>query len=156
MITEPTKRPGMSSAARDAILAQHEHVRSVAAGVSELAGLSATSAEAVEPLRTRTLALFTALEEHLRFEEDVLEVALRDVTGRGPELHAEIERDHQRQRAILALATRELRRPGLPSHELVGGVRRFVDLLLRDMEAEEEVLLSAEVDALMADGEAGD
>lgn len=156
MITEPTKRPGVSSAARDAILAQHEHVRSVAATVCELARLSTTSGEAVEPLRTNALALFSTLEEHLRFEDDVLEVALRDVTGRGPELHAEIERDHQRQRAILALAMTDLRRPGLPSDELVGGVRRFVDLLLRDMDAEEQVLLSAEIDALMADGEAGD
>jgi hypothetical protein len=156
MITDPSKRPGLSSEARDAILAQHEHLRSIVTNVSELARLSATRADAVEPLRTGALTLCAALEEHMRFEESVLEAALSDLTALGPELHAEIERDHRRQRAILTAAMAEIGRTGLPSAELVGGVRRFVDLLLRDMEAEEQVLLSAEVDALLADGEAGD
>jgi hemerythrin-like domain-containing protein len=156
MITEPTKRPGLSSEARDAILAQHEQVRDLARDVSELARLSAVRTEAIELLRAKAVALCATLEEHMRFEESVLEAALRDVTARGPELHAEIERDHQRQRAILTSAMAEIGRTGLPSDELIGGVRRFIDLLLRDMDAEEQVLLSAEVDALLADGEAGD
>jgi len=156
MITEPSKRPGLSSEARDAILAQHEHLRSLVTNVSDLARLTTTGAEAMEPLRAEALALCARLEEHMRFEDSVLEAALRDLTARGPELHAEIERDHQRQRAILAGAMAEISQAGLPSNDLVGGVRRFVDLLLRDMDAEEQVLLSAEVDALLADGEAGD
>ena len=156
MLQDPAKQPGLSSEARDAILAQHEHLRGLATDVSELAGLSTTRSEAAERLRTKTLELCTILEEHMRFEDSVLEAALRDVTARGPQLHAEIERDHQRQRAIFSSAMAEIGRTDLPNDELVGGVRRFVDLLLRDMDAEEQVLLSAEVDALLADGEAGD
>lgn len=154
-MNDPTKRLGVSSAARDAILAQHEQVRGLAGELSELAGTSATSAEAARSLRTKSLALCATLEEHIRFEDSVLEAALRDAISRGPELHAEIQRDHQRQRAILAAAMAEIGRTG-PSDELAGTVRRFVDLLLRDMDAEEQVLLSADVEALIADGEAGD
>lgn len=154
-MNDPTKRPGMSSTARDAILAQHEHIRGLAGDVSELAGVSTSSSETCEPLRTKALALCATLEAHIRFEDSMLEAALRDAISRGPELHAEIERDHRRQRAILTAAMAEIGRAG-PSDDLVATVRRFVDLLLRDMDAEEQVLLSADVEALIADSEAGD
>jgi hemerythrin-like domain-containing protein len=155
IMNDPAKRPGVSSSARDAILAQHERIRGLASDVSELTRLGPTSASGGESLRAKALSLCASLEEHIRFEDSVLEAALRDAVSRGPELHAEIERDHQRQRTILTSAMAEIGRAG-PSDELVGTVRRFVDLLLRDMDAEEQVLLSAEVDALLADGEAGD
>jgi hemerythrin-like domain-containing protein len=156
MMSDPANLLGVSSAARDAILAQHEEIRGLARNVSELARLSTANAEAGPSLRTEARALCATLDEHMRFEESVLEVALRDVISRGAELHAEIERDHQSQRAIITTAMAEIGRPGPPSEELVGSLRRFVDLLLRDLDAEEQVLLSADVDALMTDGEAGD
>lgn len=152
---DSSKRPGLSSEARNAILAQHDHLRRLVKDVSELASFSMTSDQVLEPLRTKAGALYAALDEHMRFEENLLEAALREVIGRGAELHAEVERDHQRQRAILTSAIAEIGRAELLREELVQSVRRFVDLLLRDMDAEEQVLLSAEVDALMVDGEGG-
>jgi hypothetical protein len=153
---DQARRSGLSSEAREAILAQHQQIRDLASKVSDLAGAGTTDAEGAAPLRTKALALCATLDEHLRFEESLLEAALMDVIARGAELHAEIERDHQRQRTFLSSVMAELGRTGPPTEELLDRVRRFVDILLRDLEAEEQLLLSADVDALMADGEAGD
>jgi hypothetical protein len=154
MRASPT-RPDLSGKAREVILAQHEQLRRLVAETSAAAGLSAMTNQSFDLLRAKTRALYLRLDEHMRFEESVLEIALRDIIGRGAELHAQVVKDHQRQRAILTKAIAELGRSDLSGEEIVRMVRWFVDILVRDMEAEEQVLLSAEVDALLADGQAG-
>jgi iron-sulfur cluster repair protein YtfE (RIC family) len=154
MMGSPT-RSSLSSKARSAILAQHDQLRHLVAAVSEAARVTARTSQSFDLLRARAQALYLALDEHMRFEESILEAALRDVIGRGAELHAQLERDHQRQRAVLTTAIAELGRGDLSAEALVHSVRRFVDVLVRDMDAEEELLLSADVDALLVDGEAG-
>lgn len=154
MMGSPT-RPGLSSEARSAILAQHDQLRRLVAAVSEAARFSATTSQSFDLLGARAQALYLALDEHMRFEESILETALRDVIGRGAELHAQLESDHRRQRAVLTTAIAELGRGDLSAEALVHSVRRFVDVLVRDMDAEEELLLNADVDALLVDGEAG-
>jgi iron-sulfur cluster repair protein YtfE (RIC family) len=154
MKASPT-RPGLSSEARSALLAQHDQLRRLVAETSDAARFSATTNQSLDLLRASARSLYLALDEHMRFEESVLEVALRDIIGRGAELHAQIERDHQQQRAILSTAIAELGRRNLSGEEIVNIVRRFVDILVRDMDAEEEVLLDAEIDALLVDGEPG-
>lgn len=151
----PSTRPGLSSEARNAILAQHDQLRRLVAETSEAASLRTTTNQSFDLLRSKAHALYLALDEHMRFEESVLEAALRDVIGRGAELHGQLEKDHQRQRAILAAAIAELGRSDLSGEDTIQSVRRFVDVLVRDMDAEEQVLLSAEIDALLVDGEAG-
>ena len=152
---DSTARPGLSSEARNLILVQHAQLRAHMAEVSELARLSMTNEQALEPLRAKARGLYAALDDHMHLEESVLEVALRDVIGRGSELHAQLGRDHERQRALLTSAMADIGRTGLPAEELVRSVRRFVEVLLRDMGAEEQVLLTAEVDALIVDSKGG-
>ena len=90
----PSLRPGLSSEARSAILAQHDRLRALVAETSTLARLGAPAARSLGPLRAKARTLYVALDEHMRFEEGLLETALRDVIGRGAELHAELLRDH--------------------------------------------------------------
>ncbi|HVV48242.1 MAG TPA: hemerythrin domain-containing protein [Polyangia bacterium] len=154
-MNDSSKRVSLSSEARNAILAQHDELRTLTAKVGELLHLGSASASAIESVRAEARALYARLDEHMRFEESTLEAALSDVIGRGPELHAEIERDHEHQRATLAAAIAEIGQTGPSREELVQGIRRFIDLLLRDMDEEEQILLDAEVDALLTDGEGG-
>lgn len=150
------RRPGLSSQARNAILAQHDQLRRLVTETSEATRVGApTNPQSFELIRAKARALYLALDEHMRFEESILESALRDVIGRGAELHAQLTKDHQQQRAILTKAIADLGRSDLSEEEIVQDVRRFVDILVRDMDTEEQVLLSAEIDALLVDGEAG-
>jgi hemerythrin-like domain-containing protein len=149
-----TRPVGLSSEARNAILEQHEQLRQLVIETSEAAALGPTTTRALDALRAKARTLYLSLDEHMRFEESVLEAALRDVVGRGAELHAQLEEEHQRQRTVLTAAMSELGRGDLPGAEIVDGVRRFVDALVREMDIEEQVLLSADVDALLVDGQA--
>jgi hypothetical protein len=144
--------PASSSAARDAIFSQHEALRALLASTVDVANGGINSQRDLESLRGRARELYETLEMHMMFEEQVLPTALRDVIGWGAALQEQIEEDHRRQRATLAVAVSALETDG---RGLASRVREFAAALLLDMKTEERGLLQADVDAIASDGEAG-
>ena len=141
-----------SGTARDAILSQHEVLRALLADTVELAETASNAARRLDTLRVQAQKLYDMLDLHMAFEEQLLPTALRDVIGWGPELQAQIEEDHQRQRAELAAAVTAL---GPPPTELVKGLHVFAAALLADMIREENGLFQADIDAIATDSEGG-
>jgi hypothetical protein len=149
------REPFSSSEARDAILSSCEVLRGLAAETIQVTERSAWTERDWEPLRAQAKDLCAAVAEHMEFEERILATALGDVIGWGPALRSQIEEDHQRQRATIALAMSALEPHGVASDRLVERVRTFADALLVDLESEERYLLTADVDALTADSRGG-
>jgi hypothetical protein len=153
MIREPLS----SSDARAAILSSCEVLRGLAAETIQVAegGAWSKSDRDFEPLRARAKDLCAAVAEHMEFEERILATALGDVIGWGHALRSQIEEDHERQRATIALAMSALEPHGVASDRLLERVRAFADALLVDLESEERYLLTADVDALSVDSHGG-
>ncbi len=145
-----------SSDARDAILSCHDELRGLANETIHIAEHATKSERDFEPLCAHALELYEAFEQYMHFEERILETALSDVIGCGSVLHAQIEADHQRQRATLASAMSALRRETVPRARVIESVRAVADALLVDLRSEEDCLLSAEIDAIaIRDGQGG-
>jgi len=137
---------------REEIVAQHGVLRGLVAETVALADDPERSQQELATLRVRAKKLYEALSRHVRFEEQALPVALRDVIGWGAVLHAQMEEGHQKQRARLAAARAALR---LGRDELVASLHSFATALLVDMEKEELGLLWADLDAITVDGKGG-
>ena len=152
-----TEEPAPLSAgeARDAIFSQHEVLRGLANEVVDRAAGAAAAGGALDDLRVHAQRLYTALGEHMTFEEEALTAALRDVIGWGAVLQAEMRADHAHQRATLASAVSALHAGGRSGVDLAEGVRAFATMLLIDMEREERALLHADLDAIAQDVEGG-
>jgi hypothetical protein len=140
---------------RDAILSQHEVLRGMLAVTVEIATQSPQSEREIDVLRGHARQLYETLAAHMSFEEQVLAAALRDVIGRGAEIHAELLEDHQRQRAALVAALDELGPRKLMGAALADSVRAFARTLLEDMEREERGLLEADLDEMAVDAVGG-
>jgi hypothetical protein len=154
-MTDTFTNPGASNQARSAIFAQHGHLRARIAQTVDIATDVAATVRSIDVLREAAQDLYVALDEHMRFEEDLLSTALADVVGWGAALHKEVEEEHGRQRSSLASAIAALVPGQLTPHELAGSVLAQTTLLLADIEREERALMTAEVDALIADGAGG-
>ena len=141
-----------SSEARDAILSQHEMLRKLLADTIALADRASSAARSLAALHAQARKLYAALDQHMAFEEELLPAALRDVIGWGPQLQAEIEKEHDGQRAALASAVAVL---GSPATDLVERLRVFAAAVLADMSREEAGLLHADIDAAATDSEGG-
>jgi len=137
---------------REEIVAQHGVLRELVAETVALADSPERARQELGALRARAKKLYEALSRHVRFEEQALPVALRDVIGWGAVLHAQMEEGHQKQRARLAAARAALR---LGRDELVESVHAFATALLVDLEKEELSLLWADLDAITVDGKGG-
>ena len=144
-----------SSEVRDQIFSQHGMLRGLLAETVAIADRVPTSAQELDALRARALALYDALATHMAFEEMVLPAALRDVIGWGAVIQQQMEEDHLRQRETLASAISAIGPAGLSGAELVENVRSFAITLLVDMESEEGALLNADLDALAGDAKGG-
>jgi len=145
-----------SSEVRDAILAQHEMIRTLLNKTIELADRESSSDGDIEELDWQVSTLYETLATHMDFEERALPAALRDVIGWGPVLQAQLEADHASQRATLALAIEALAEPSRgPRAALISGIRSFASALLADMEREERGLLQADLDAIVTDTPGG-
>ncbi|HLK88769.1 MAG TPA: hypothetical protein VKZ18_02685 [Polyangia bacterium] len=151
------REPISSSDARAAILSSCEALRGLAAATIEVteAGAWSRSERDFEPVRAQAKDLCAAVSKHMEFEEGILATALGDVIGWGHALRSQIEEDHQRQRATIALAMSALEPHAVASDRLLERVRAFADALLVDLESEERYLLTADVDALSADSPGG-
>jgi hypothetical protein len=108
-----------------------------------------------DALRRHAKKLYQSLAEHMSFEEEVLPTALRDVIGWGAALQAQMEEDHEKQRATLTAALATVGPMGLTGAELIKSVRAFAGTILTDMEKEERGLLQADFDAMASDGHGG-
>ncbi len=145
-----------SSEVRDAILAQHEMLRTVLNKTVELANRESSSDGDIEELRWQASTLYETLATHMDFEERALPAALRDVIGWGAALQAQLEADHASQRATLTLAIEALAEPSRESPAaVISSIRSFASALLADMEREERGLLQADVDAIVTDTQGG-
>jgi hypothetical protein len=154
MRTTPLE-PVSSGEARAAILSSNEELRELAAETIHVADGATTSARGFEPLRAQAKDLCAAVAEHMDFEEQMLATALGDVIGWGASLRAQIEEDHERQRATVALAMAALEPDSLSTGRLIERIRAFADALLVDLESEERYLLTADLDALSIDSHGG-
>jgi len=154
MATE-SRRPQSSSDVRDTMLAHHQGLRRLLAATVALVEDQARSGGDLDALRVRARMLYQACEAQLGFEAEALPVALRDVIGWGDVLQAEIQADHERQRATLAAALAALEPDSLSWVDLAEDVKAFAAALLIDLNREEADLLIADVDAEMADGRGG-
>jgi hypothetical protein len=143
------------SEVRAAILSQHEALRGMLAVTAAVARQSPQSEQELDVLRGHARKLYETLAEHMSFEEQVLATALRDVIGRGAQIHIEMQEDHERQRTVLVAALEELGPRGLTGAALSDKVRAFATTLLEDMEREERGLLQADLDAMIVDAEGG-
>lgn len=150
----PTE-PVSSGAARAAILSSNEELRELAAETIHVVDGVRIAPRDFEPLRAQAKDLCAAVAEHMDFEEQMLATALGDVIGWGAALRAQIEEDHHRQRATVALAMAALEPDSLSTARLIERIRAFADELLVDLESEERYLLTAELDALSIDSHGG-
>ncbi|HEX3903686.1 MAG TPA: hypothetical protein VH853_12610 [Polyangia bacterium] len=144
-----------SSDARAAILSSNEELRGLAAETIHVADGATRSDRDFEPLRAHAKDLCVAVAAHMDFEERILATALSDVIGWGSALRAQIEEDHERQRATVALALSALEPDSVSIGRLIERVRAFADSLLVDLESEERYLLTADLDALSIDSHGG-
>jgi hypothetical protein len=149
-----TTEPLSSGDARAAILSSNEVLRELAAETIHVAE-GATTVRGFEPLRAQAKDLCAAVAEHMDFEEQMLATALGDVIGWGSALRAQIEQDHERQRATVALAMAALEPDSLSVARVVERIRAFADSLLVDLESEERYLMTADLDALSIDSRGG-
>src|SRR6266700_920871 len=150
------REPMSSSDARDAIISGHELLRSLISETMLFADGAIRSDCELEPLRVHARELYQAFEAHMDFEERILPAALRDAIGVGAVLRAQIEEEHDRQRATLASALSALEPERLSPANVVESVRAFTDSLLSDLKTEESCLLRADIDAIAVDGQGGD
>ena len=88
-------------------------------------------------------------------EERLLPAALRDVIGWGEVLQAKMSEDHQRQRVMLDAARSALEQSETSAPLLSDRVRTLVTTVLFDIEAEEQDLLHADIDALAIQSQGG-
>jgi hypothetical protein len=141
--------------ARDAILSSNVELRELAAETINVAEGARASARGFEPLRAQAKDLCAAVAEHMEFESRMLPTALGDVIGWGSALRAQIEEDHERQRATVALAMAALEPDSASIARVIERIRAFADELLVDLESEERYLMTAELDALSIDSQGG-
>jgi hypothetical protein len=154
-MTTTHRRISASSEARNAIVAQHERLRALVARTLMLADSAVGSPAFVEELRRSAGALYDELDRHLRYEEEVLAAALRDVHSLGASLHDQLTDDHGRQREALTFAIEALDPEALSGSALAHSVRVFVVALLQDVDHEERILLEADVDEMADDAYGG-
>ena len=153
-----TREPMSSSDARAAILSSNEELRGLVQEtmhVAEWTTDETTESVDFEPLRMHAKDLFAAFTEHMEFEERILPTALCDVIGWGPELRAQMEKDHERCRAALAATMLALEPESLSAGRMIERIRELADALLVDLDSEERYLLTADLDALTNDSGGG-
>ncbi len=120
---------------RRQILAEHVELRAAIAKVA--------TAEEPARLMLATSALCDLLEDHLAFEDEVLEPVLRRIDAWGAERARRLREEHAEQRMRL----RQLRRDvaTAPALALAREVQPFLETLLTDMAAEERDVLDPDL-----------
>jgi hypothetical protein len=141
-----------SSDARAAILSCHDELRGL---VSETIQFVGDPMQGLELMRAHARDLCRALAAHIEFEERIVSMALADVIGWGGVLLAQLEAEHARQRVNLASTLTAVETNELPKRQLVESVRALADSVLTDLESEERVLLTADLDEMADDSPGG-
>ncbi len=141
-----------SSDARAAILSCHDELRGL---VNETVQFVDDPMQGLELMRAHARDLCRALAAHIEFEERIVGMALADVIGWGGVLLAQLEEEHARQRANLESTLSAVETNELPKRDLVESVRALADAVLNDLESEERVLLTADLDEMADDSPGG-
>jgi hypothetical protein len=150
-----TWEPLSSSAARAAILSSNEELRGAVQEAIHVAEATELEVDYFEPLRMHAKDLFAAFTEHIELEERILPTALCDVIGWGPAVRAQMEKDHQKCRAVLAATMLALEPDSMSAGRMVEKIREVANALLVDLDSEERYLLTADLDALTDDSHGG-
>ena len=141
------------------ILAEHALLRPILRETRFLADRVAKGDDGARaPLRAFALMLYEKLVAHIELEDRILAPVVRDISGWGPSLHAEMMQEHAHQRARLKSDIADLRMGCICEQRLASSIDSFVECLMRDMEAEERRLLLRSdllADSPLGDGEAG-
>lgn len=131
---------------RKRILSEHVRIRGLLDDLEALAKTVVTSGhqDVAGRLRKWTRELGDVLHAHLDLEEEILLPIVRDADGFGPVRVAEMEKEHEEQRAMLASILDEL--AGTRSVEVLStGVLELVRAVREDIVEEEELFLSEEL-----------
>jgi hypothetical protein len=147
--------PLSSSDVRDEIFSQHEHLRRRLTETIEIADRAERRELPLDILRAQARSLCEEVAAQMEMEERLLPAALRDVIGWGAVLQAKMSEDHQRQRVMLAAARTALEQSEASAPALSDRVRTLVSTVLFDIEAEEQGLLHADIDALAIQSQGG-
>ena len=153
----PTRRLDAGTA-RGAILAQHQHIRSLLERARRVAEAALDGAPAAPDAVASSIGdIRTIMEVHLAFEEKSLLPILRDDPPLGPERADRLLDEHRRQRETLATLHREACAfPELPI--LAAKLAFLAEWLLADMGEEERSLLIPDVvrdDVVVVDQSSG-
>jgi hypothetical protein len=140
----PTRRLDAGTA-REAILAQHQRIRSLLERARLVAEAALDGAPAAADAVASSIGdIRTIMEVHLAFEEKSLLPILRDDLPLGPQRAERLLDEHHRQRQTLATLHREACAfPGLPM--LAAKLAFLTEWLLADMNEEEDSLLVPDV-----------
>ncbi|MFO0692125.1 MAG: hemerythrin domain-containing protein [Polyangiales bacterium] len=131
---------------RKRILSEHVRIRGLLDELEMLAKTVVTTGhqDVAGKLRKWTRELGDVLHAHLDLEEEILLPIVRDADGFGPVRVAEMEKEHEEQRAMLASILEEL--AGTRSVEVLStGVLELVRAVREDIVEEEELFLSEDL-----------
>lgn len=130
---------------RARVIGQHDFLRGELAELGRMVERleKRKDASAVSRLKARVTEFLTRLEQHMDFEEIVLQPMLMEMDPARPTLVQRMREDHLQQRALFRAFIEDLHDGG-PDH-LVARVRELSTNLLHDMECEERVLLNPDV-----------
>lgn len=131
---------------RKRILSEHVRIRGLLDDLEALAKTVVTTGhqDVAGKLRKWTRELGDVLHAHLDLEEEILLPIVRDADGFGPVRVAEMEKEHEEQRAMLASILDGL--AGTRSVEVLStGVLELVRAVREDIVEEEELFLSEDL-----------
>jgi acetoin utilization protein AcuB len=133
------------SQVREVILSEHVHIRGLLDRAEHAARQVRESPtdEGSERLAAAGGQLYASLGAHMELENRVLVPALESIDAWGRVRAEGLRREHAEQKGALEAAQAELGRSEQPAREKADGVLRMVAMLRKDLELEEETLLSA-------------
>ena len=112
------------------ILAEHALLRPILRETRFLADRVAQGdTEARAPLRAFALMLYEKLVAHIELEDRILAPVVRDISGWGPSLHADMMQEHARQQAQLKSDIADLRAGCICEERLAQSIRRLCRVL---------------------------
>lgn len=135
----------LPSRVRARVLEDHGVLRGHIAKVRAAAKAARGDAQEAQAFRSATLALLSALRDHLTLEDELLLPTLRTIDAWGPERAKRLEQEHEHQREVLEMTERELSDASRSIDEAVGRIEQFLDRLEKDMALEEKTSLDEEL-----------
>jgi iron-sulfur cluster repair protein YtfE (RIC family) len=130
---------------RNRVIAQHDFLRGELADLQQLADAvkKGNVRNNVSRLKARVTEFLSRLEQHMAYEELVLEPMLLEMDPARPTLVERMREDHLEQRALFRAFIEDLQGDG--PEGLAQHVRELAQNLFHDIEIEERVLLNPDI-----------